>query len=171
MSGESPAPSEITLRPVGPDDYDFLLDVYASTRAEEMAMVPWNDQQRHVFVKSQFDAQQDHYRTHYPTGIHCIILVDGRQVGRLYIARLAQEIRIIDITLLPLERNSGIGSYLLKQLMDEAKRAGKIARIYVEQFNPSLRLFERLGFSSSQQHGIHLLMEWCPGGDPKDKGD
>lgn len=134
-------------------------------------MVPWTDQQRNVFVQSQFDAQQDHYRTHYPTGIHCIILVDGRQVGRLYVARLAEEIRIIDITLLPRERNSGIGSYLLKQLMDEAKRAGKIARIFVEQFNPSLRLFERLGFSSSQQHGIHLLMEWYPGGSPRDKGD
>lgn len=171
MSGESPAPSEITLRPVEPDDYDFLLDVYASTRAEEMAMVPWTDQQRHVFVQSQFDAQQDHYRTHYPTGIHCIILVDGRQVGRLYVARLDQEIRIIDITLLQRERNLGIGSYLLKQLMDEAKRAGKIARIFVEQFNPSLRLFERLGFSATEQHGIHLLMEWCPGGNPKDKGD
>ena len=171
MSAESPAPADITLRPVGPDDYEFLLCVYGTTRAEEMAMVPWTVEQQHGFIQSQFNAQQDHYRKHYPTGSHCIILVGERQVGRLYVARLDQEIRIIDITLLQKERNLGVGSYLLKQLLEEAKLAEKIVRIYVEQFNPSLRLFERLGFSSSQQHGVHSLMEWHPEGNPKDKGD
>ena len=168
MTTQAPSATNITLRPVGPDDYEFLLHVYGSTRAEEMAMVRWSDEQRRVFIQSQFNAQQDHYRNHYPTGNHSIILVGGRQVGRLYVARLEEEIRIIDITLLPSERNSGTGSYLLRHLLDEAKLSGKSARIYVEQFNPSLRLFERLGFSSTQQHGIHLLMEWCPG-NPKDK--
>jgi GNAT superfamily N-acetyltransferase len=84
---------------------------------------------------------------------------NGRPVGRLYVARLDQEIRIIDITLLPAERNVGIGSYLINQLLDEAKQTGKITRIYVEEFNPSLRLFQRLGFSPSEQHGIHLLLQ------------
>jgi ribosomal protein S18 acetylase RimI-like enzyme len=75
---------------------------------------------------------------------------------------LDQEIRIVDITLLPRERNAGVGSYLLRQLLDEAKRSGKVTRIYVEEFNPSLHLFERLGFSPSEQQGIHLLMQWNP---------
>ena len=161
MSSQSQGTS-ITLRPVGPQDYDFLVEAYGSTRAEELALVPWTDEQRHLFIRSQFDAQQDHYLKTYPGASHDIILAGGRPVGRLYVARLEQEIRIIDITLLPAERNAGIGSYLITQLLDDAKRAGKITRIYVEEFNPSLRLFQRLGFSPSEQHGIHLLMQCNP---------
>lgn len=155
--------SQITLRPIGPDDYDFLVEVYGSTRAEEMAMVPWTVEQQQAFVRSQFAAQQDHYTKTYPTASYDIIMSDSRPVGRLYVARLDQEIRIIDITLLPAERNAGIGSFLIKQLLDEANRAGKVTRIFVEEFNPSRRLFERLNFSLSEQHGIHMLLQCNPG--------
>ena len=162
MSSESP---NVTLRPVGLDDYDFLVEVYGSTRAEEMAMVPWTGEQQQAFVRMQFTAQQDHYRKTYPTASHDIIMSDDRPVGRLYVARLDQEFRIVDITLLPAERNAGIGSYLIKQLLDEANRAGKVTRIFVEEFNPSRRLFERLNFSPSEQHGIHMLLQCNPGQD------
>lgn len=164
MSSQSPAPANITLRPAATNDYDFLVEIYAGTRAEEMALVPWTTEQQQAFVRSQFAAQQEHYAKKYPTASHDIIESDNRPVGRLYVARLDHEIRIVDITLLPAERNGGIGSYLIKQLLDEASRAEKITRIYVEEFNPSLRLFERLGFVPSEQHGIHLLMQFNPRG-------
>lgn len=156
------SPPNVTLRPVGPDDYDFLVGVYGSTRADEMALVPWTDEQRHMFIQSQFASQQEHYAQKYPAANHDIIMSDDRRVGRLYVARLDHEIRIIDITLLPAERNAGIGSYLIQQLLDEANRSGKLTRIYVEDFNPSMRLFERLGFSPSEQQGIHVLMQKTP---------
>ena len=159
---QTPATSSITCRPVGPDDHAFLLEVYASTRADEMALVPWNDDQQQAFVKMQFAGQQEHYQKTYPAANHHIILSNGRPVGRLYVARLEQEIRIVDITLLPPERNAGIGSSLLSDLVDEAGRMGKVVRIYVENYNPSLRLFERLNFKPVEQHGIHLLLEWSP---------
>ena len=159
MSSQS---ASVTLRPVGPDDRDFLLEVYGSTRAAEMAMVPWTDEQRRAFVQLQFDAQQEHYSKHYPDGNHDIILLDGRQVGRFYVARLDHEIRIVDITVLPAERNAGVGTYLLTQLLDEADRIGKMTRIYVEDFNPALALFTRLGFSPSEQNGFHLLLRRDP---------
>jgi ribosomal protein S18 acetylase RimI-like enzyme len=154
--------SNITLRPAGPDDYDFLVEVYGSTRADELALVPWTTEQQQAFVRMQFAAQQDHYGKKYPTASHDIIMSDDRPVGRLYVARLDQEIRIVDITLLPADRNAGIGSYLIKQLLDEANRCGKSTTIYVEEFNPSLRLFERLGFSPGEQQGIHLLLRCSP---------
>ena len=68
MTSQTPAPSNIRLRPVGPDDYDFLVEVYASTRAEELALVPWTIEQQQAFVRSQFAAQQDHYAKKYPDG-------------------------------------------------------------------------------------------------------
>ena len=160
MSSQSPTPSNIKLRPVGPGDYDFLVEVYGSTRAEELALVPWTTEQKQAFVQSQLSAQQDHYAQKYPDASHDIIEFNDRKIGRLYVARLDHEIRIADITLLPGERNAGIGSYLINELLVEAKRTGRVVRIYVEEFNPSLHLFERLGFSRGEQHGIYILMEW-----------
>jgi GNAT superfamily N-acetyltransferase len=160
MSSQSPGPANIALRPVGPDDNDFLREVYGSTRADELALTPWTDEQRQAFIMHQFTAQQAHYSQNYPTASHDIILADGRPVGRFYIARLEREIRIIDLTLLPHERNTGVGSYLIRQLLVEAGRTKQSVRIWVEEFNPSLRLFERLGFTRSEQQGIHLLLAW-----------
>src|ERR1700755_3322650 len=117
MSSQPPGSANVTLRPVSADDYDFLVEVYGSTRAEEMALVPWTSEQQQLFVRSQFAAQQEHYAKKYPTASHDIIMSNDRPVGRLYVARLDQEIRIIDIVLLPAERNAGIGSYLLKKLL------------------------------------------------------
>jgi ribosomal protein S18 acetylase RimI-like enzyme len=160
MSNQPPEHSNIRLRPVGPDDYDFLVEVYGSTRAEELALVPWTTEQKQAFVQSQLKAQQDHYAQKYPRASHDIIELNDRKVGRLYVARLDHEIRIADITLLPAERNTGIGSYLINELLIEGGRTGRVVRIYVEEFNPSLHLFERLGFSPREQHGIYVLMEW-----------
>jgi ribosomal protein S18 acetylase RimI-like enzyme len=173
MSSKSAALANVTLRPVTENDHEFLVEVYASTRAEELALVPWPIEQQQAFVRAQFAAQQAHYAQKYPQASHDIIVVDGRQAGRLYVARLDQEIRIVDITLLPAERRAGIGSHLIEQLLNEAKGSGKLTRIYVEEFNPSLRLFERLGFSVREQQGFHLLLEWSPSNsrEVKDSSD
>ncbi|HEY2233156.1 MAG TPA: GNAT family N-acetyltransferase [Candidatus Angelobacter sp.] len=75
--------------------------------------------------------------------------------------RSGEKFHILDITLLPEHRNRGAGSFLLGQLMAEAKEAGKPVTIYVETFNPSLRLFQRLGFTTIQQEGLHLLLQYA----------
>jgi ribosomal protein S18 acetylase RimI-like enzyme len=162
-SEQAPAPSTITLRPVGPDDNDFLLELYASTRAEELAMVPWTSEQRQAFVRMQFTAQQTEYQQMFPEATHEVILLSARPVGQLHVARLETEIRIIDITIMPLQRNGGIGTFLLRELLSEAARMGLVVRIYIESYNPSLRLFERLGFRKIEQQGIHLLLEGSQG--------
>jgi len=153
--------SSVTLRPVVAADEPLLLEIFASTRAEEMAMVPWTREQQEAFVRMQFAAQQEHYGKLEPDANHDIIMFNGRPVGRLYVARTEDKIEIMDITVLPQERNAGIGSGLIKALMDEATRSTPL-RIYVESYNPSLRLFERLGFRPVRDEGVHLLMEWVP---------
>jgi RimJ/RimL family protein N-acetyltransferase len=150
----------ITFRPIEPDDEAFLLKVYASTREEELARVPWTEAQRDAFLRMQFSAQHQHYHERYPDAAYEIILVDGKMVGRLYVAWLAEQIRIIDVTLLPEYRNAGTGTKIIEDLLAEASEAGKPVRIYVESFNPSLRLFERLGFTKIEDNGVHFLMQW-----------
>lgn len=152
--------TSISLRTVVPEDEPFLLRVYSSTRADEMALVPWNDAQREAFVRMQFNAQQHHYQSHFPGALHQIIEQSGQPVGRLYVLRADDAIRILDITVLPEFRNAGIGTRLLKDLINEASVAGKPLQIHVENYNPSLRLFARLGFRQVEESGFHLLMQW-----------
>lgn len=150
----------ITLRNVEPEDDAFLFQVYASTRAAEMALVPWTDEQRATFLRMQFDSQTDYYRKQFPTADYKVILARGETVGRLYVLREESANRILDIALLNEHRRRGIGSSLIRKLLNEAQQANKALRIYVESFNPALSLFEELGFEQIAEDGINSLLEW-----------
>ena len=154
---------QITLRPATEADDDFILSCYASTRAQELEQVPWSVEQKEAFVRMQYTAQKNHYAAEAPCASHDIIYVAGTPVGRIYLDRREDAMHILDITLLPQHRNQGTGSLLLRRFLNEAGKAGKPVTIYVESFNPSLRLFERLGFRKDHEKGFHLLMKWQPG--------
>ena len=155
-------PSRITLRPAGSSDRDLLLQVYASTREEELRLVDWSADQKAAFVRMQFEAQDAYYREHYDPATFDVIDLDGEPVGRLYVARWDDEIRIIDVTLLPEHRGLGIGTTLIRGLLDEAAATGKRLSIHVESNNPARRLYERLGFEEVAEHGLYRLMEVTP---------
>jgi ribosomal protein S18 acetylase RimI-like enzyme len=159
---EIPTTSDVALRPVEPDDEEFLYRVYASTREAELALVDWGEAQKATFLRQQFDAQASYYREHYAEAAFDVILSGGRPVGRLYVARWPEEIRIVDIALLSEYRGMGIGSRLLKDLISESEESGKPLSIHVERFNPALRLYERLGFRTVADKGVYLLMERSP---------
>jgi ribosomal protein S18 acetylase RimI-like enzyme len=160
--GQAPDGSDaaIALRPIVADDLPFLLAVYASTRELELAAVPWDAGQKAAFVRMQFDAQHAYYQEHYAGAAFDVILVGGQPAGRLYVDRQDNEIRIVDIALLPEYRNRGIGTGLLRELQSEAAAAGKPLRIHVERFNPALALYERLGFRQIDDRGVYLFLEW-----------
>jgi GNAT superfamily N-acetyltransferase len=149
----------VALRPVEPGDEQLLFRVYASGRAEELAVVPWDEEQKEAFLRAQFDAQARWYREHYGAASFDVVLVDGEPCGRLYVHRGAAEIRIVDIALLPERRGGGVGTALLSDLLAEADATGKPVTIHVERLNPALRLYERLGFSVAEDKGVYLLLE------------
>lgn len=150
----------VSLRPAADADQAFLLEVYAGTRADELALVDWDDARKAAFVRMQFDQQHTYYRQQYPGAAYDVILVDGEAAGRLYVNRSPDEIRIIDIALLPGRRGHGTGSALLARMQDEAAREGKPLRIHVERFNPALRWYQKLGFAPIADKGVYLFLEW-----------
>jgi ribosomal protein S18 acetylase RimI-like enzyme len=152
----------LALRPITPADTEFLARVYASSRAEELAVTGWPEELKEDFCRRQFDAQSAYYAANYPEASFQIIERDGWPIGRLYVARWEKEIRIVDITLLPESRGSGIGTKLLRDLQDEARAAGKTLTIHVERFNRALGLYQRLGFQQVEDKGVYLLMRWNP---------
>lgn len=153
----------VTLRPSTPLDAQFLLGVYASTRAEELALAPWSPEQKAAFLRGQFEAQSAHYQQHYaPVATFEVVLVDGQPAGRLIVHRGAREVRIVDIALLPDFRGRGVGTRLLQPLLDEADARGQLVSIHVERNNPALRLYTRLGFAPVGEHGVSLLLHRAP---------
>jgi len=156
------ATSTLVLRPSERSDDAFVRRVYASVREAELAVVPWSDAQREAFLRQQFDAQDAYYREHYRPATFDVIELDGVPIGRLYVARWDDEVRVIDIALLPGHRGKGVGAQLLRGLLAEAAEDGKRVSIHVEKHNPALRLYERLGFVPVADAGVYLLMEASP---------
>lgn len=153
------------LRPETEADVPFLQRLYISTRWEELAPVPWTDEQKIAFLESQFALQRHHYLTHYTNSAFDVLEAAGTPVGRLYIDRQAKTMRVIDIALLPEWRGGGIGTALMHAVLAEARLTGKEIEISVEQFNPALRLYQRLGFSEYANDGMYRFMSWRPGAD------
>jgi ribosomal protein S18 acetylase RimI-like enzyme len=108
----------------------------------------------------QFVAQSRHYTENYPDAEFQVIELDGQRIGRLYTQRRENEIRIMDIALLPEVRGRGIGTGLLNEILDEARAGNLPVTIHVERMNPALHLYERLGFRFLEERGIYFLMEW-----------
>ncbi len=154
----------LVLRPEGEPDLDFLLRLYSSTRQEELAQVDWSDTEKAAFLRSQFEAQRSHYLKHYSESRFDIIEQTGTAIGRLYVARWPDDIRIVDIAFMPEHTGHGLGGGLLRALQAEAAETDKSVSIHVEIYNPALRLYERLGFKAKgEDNGVYRLMEWRPG--------
>jgi ribosomal protein S18 acetylase RimI-like enzyme len=141
-------------------DREFLVELYASVREPELAHVPWDDAMRRAFIEHQFSAQDAHYREHYPGATLDVIEIDGEPAGRLYVHRGPLDIRIMDIALAPAYRGHGMGTGLLRMLIDEASAGGRTLSIHVESNNPARRLYERLGFRPAGEHGVYVLMSY-----------
>ncbi len=156
--------SQVELRPRRDDDRDFLSRLYASTRADEMALLDWSAEEKNAFLAMQFEAQTRHYDEHYADAEFMIIERDKTPIGRLCLHRRVDEIRVVDIALLPEARRSGIGGRLLKRVLDEAAETGRVVRIHVERNNPAISLYDRLGFRRIDDLGVYHLMEWKSAG-------
>jgi ribosomal protein S18 acetylase RimI-like enzyme len=154
------AEAGLSFRPITDADLPFLYEVYASTRTEELAPVPWSEAQKAAFLTMQFRAQHSDYERNYSGADRLVAMREDEPAGRLYLERGARAHEVIDIALLPEHRGQGLGSAIMRDLMDEAACAGKLLSIHVEKFNPALHLYRRLGFRTVEDRGVYDLMHW-----------
>jgi ribosomal protein S18 acetylase RimI-like enzyme len=153
--------STITVRLATDGDTEFLLQVYASTRSEELAQTGWTEEKKRAFLAMQFNAQRRDYLARFPESEQLIVLADGTPAGRLWVNGSKDEIRLLDIALLPGYRSTGIGTLLLKHLQKEARTTCKPLHHSVHKDNlDALRFYHRLGFKVVEDIGTHSLMEW-----------
>lgn len=170
-----PLAMNIELRDACAADRPGLLRLYASTRADELAGLARagsDEATCETFLAMQFDLQQRAYRSRFPHArCQVIELGDGgdthqtEAIGRLWVDRSAEAIHILDISLLPPLRGRGIGAHCLRAVQSEAAQTGRSVSLHVVAANPAHRLYTRLGFVVTGQHGLHLAMRWCSATD------
>lgn len=149
----------LRLRPETDDDLPFLQELYRSVRWPELAVTDWSGAQKSAFLAEQFRLQHRSYRTSFPDGQFWIVERAGAPVGRLYLAGAAGALHIVDISLLPEQRNRGCGRALLEAVI-AAKPAHASVTLFVEETNPARRLYERLGFRGGRSDGLYLRMDY-----------
>ena len=144
------------------DDSDrgFLEVLYGTTRAAELAMVPWDDAQKAEFIAMQFNAQHTFYSEQFKDAEFGIIVKNDSDIGRLYLDQRATEIRIIDIALMPNYQKMGIGKALLLGVQSVAEGAGLPITIHVEKSNPAMALYKQLGYQMVEDQGVYDLLRW-----------
>jgi ribosomal protein S18 acetylase RimI-like enzyme len=154
-------------RPETDADLAFLVEVFASTRREEFEAAGWPSEALETFLRSQFDAQRHHYRTHFTACEFDVLELNGQPIGRLYLDPMENFLHVVDIALLPEWRAKGFGGAVMTAIKEAAAASGRGFSIMVEQQNPARRLYDRLGLEVIADHGVYLEMAWRPDGQLK----
>lgn len=152
----------IITRPATSDDERFLLQVYKSSRGDDLRGLDWDEDRISEFLEMQYEAQKRFFEGDYQNANDEVVLVDSKPAGRLIVERRDHEIRLIDLGLLPAYRNHGLGTAIIRDLQEEATAATKSLRLQVIRFSRAVNLFERLGFLRTSETGTHFQMEWKP---------
>ncbi|WP_255507978.1 N-acetyltransferase [Lysinibacillus sp. BW-2-10] len=143
------------------EESNFLFEVYESSRLSEVSTWGWEQNQITQFLKMQYQLQQQSYLIHYPNLETNIIYFQNKKVGRLLLANLFDKQVIVDITILPNYQNRGIGTYIISNILKDAKNQNKIVQLSVFYTNKqALKLYEQLGFKKVNQNEMYIQMEW-----------
>ena len=145
-----------TLRSAHPDDLNFLFNV--STKAMEPV-----HEILHPGESRDLAAEFEEYKKKFePEKIH-IIQHDGKDAGRLRIVRSAESIYIGGIQILPEFQKKGIGTAILKDLIEESNKAGVPITLEVHDVNKNAAdFYENLGFKKTNQVGEKWEMILIP---------
>ena len=149
----------LTLVTEAETDIPFLIQLYANSRAAELAPVPWTAEQKQQFLKSQFMLQRKHYYQFFQEASFDLILLDGVPVGRFYVHR-GIELHVMDIIVSPEYQQRGIAKHLFKQLLLESEKTNLDISLHVEINNFARDWYARLGFIEVEDEttGIYIKM-------------
>ena len=151
----------ITRRLETPADEPFLRDLIVATIAIELGAEAWPEPMRNHLLEVQYRGRRHADHAKAPASKSYIIVCDSRDCGWLLMAGDASFSHIVEIMIAPAFRGQGIGSEMLRGLMDEAKRDGIPLQLTVNKNNVNARrLYTRLGFKVTGDDEVQFSMEF-----------
>lgn len=157
----------LKLRPVRPEDDEFLQALRAQVDAERLGLQYWSPEQQELarrVVEQQFKAHRAHYqrvKNKWDTK-DCVIELGGMPVGRFIVTQDAREIYLADISVHRDHRGKGLGQAVIEAVKAECTLTKRVLRLHVDVSNPAVQFYVKLGFRVVDQHPLFCLMEWVP---------
>jgi ribosomal protein S18 acetylase RimI-like enzyme len=149
------------LRPCRTADMPFLRRLYRRSREAELLPTGWPEDMKRQFCDQQFAAQHADYLRRYPAAAFLIIVGEHGPAGRLYLARTGDDLRLVDVSLLPTCRSRGFGTALLAMLQAHARDMGCGIELSVAMDNARAEaLYRRHGFVDCGTGPTHRTMRW-----------
>ena len=142
----------VTLRPVRDDDLPFVEALYLATTEPLMkALGRWD--------RPVAQARVARSLRHHPSRI----LTDGGiDIGWLQVSQKPSGFHLNQVHLLPSYRNRGIGSCLIRRVLERAQQLRQPVTLNVIQGNPAIALYRRMGFAVVNQGAELVQMRWHP---------
>ena len=92
-----------------------------------------------------------------------IILYDNKPIGTIRIVSNGDRLVIEQFYILPEYQNKGIGSHLLKHVLENADKTDLIVKLAVLKINPVISLYLRHSFEIIDSNETQYFMERKPG--------
>lgn len=146
----------INLRSISNNDFEFIYDVTKRTMKTyvELTWKKWDDEQQRTLIYDCIDVSADQ-----------IIQLDGQDVGCLAVERHPTHLQLAKLYLLPQFQRCGIGTFLLQQLIAEAKQRQLPLRLRVLAVNPAYQFYQQHGFVVKEQTRERFFMEYGENAD------
>ena len=156
---EAPAFAGCTLRPARSEDEPMLFALYRDAMRDYVAETwGWDEQW-----------QRAHFLQAYVPAHHAVMVRSARQdasdaqsgerlVGRICLTRHWRRIFLRDIELVAAERNRGLGTAIVRAVLELARDEHRAVELLVLKCNPAQQLYARLGFSAVADDGARLTM-------------
>jgi len=144
----------IDLRPACSDDCVFALNLYLKAiKPLAIAWMEWIDQDQ----EAQFASLWRPYDSR-------IITLDGREdIGWVEFRQTGDEIFLKQLYISPEHRRRGIGSRVMRLLLEERRGVAKSMALFVLKNNPALRFYRRHGFDVVHETHSTLVMRRAMG--------
>lgn len=139
----------IDLRGAWPDEYRFAFQLYATTiETYASAGATWDDED-----------QEAHFGMLWRPDDTRVIVLDGRKdVGWLEARRTGSEVFLKQLYVAPTHQRQGIGSRIVRKLLDKWRGTATSMALFVLKNNPATDLYERLGFAVAQEPRTKFVM-------------
>jgi GNAT superfamily N-acetyltransferase len=140
----------VTLRPATSADRAFVESTYFESHR-------WVIER--LFGRRGDAVERRKFAERYDEGNSSIVVVEGQDAGWLSVSRKDDAIELSQIYLSPDWQNRGIGTFLIRRLIDEAAASSVPLRLSTAKINPARRLYERLGFRVITEFEFKVVME------------
>jgi ribosomal protein S18 acetylase RimI-like enzyme len=139
----------LALRPCTEHDEGFIHQLFECSAGDGLPA---------ELIPSQSRLQLLQYQQLFPNTCFNLVLLAGNRIGRLYVAHAPDAIVIVEITILPRYRRQGIGSSLIRTLLDDAARLRVPVQLKVRKDSPARTLYRRLGFKETSEGDLFISM-------------